>query len=433
MNCAFNPLAILVLAVAASAGTPDSLTVDSAIAIALKTNYGILIARGDAEIARVGNTLGNAGMLPSAAITASDNYLKNGTFSQKPKGGSLSSSNGSINNLDATAALSWTIFDGGKMFVTKARLAEIEGLGTLQLRDRVMATVYDVTSAYYNVIRQKQQLASVMKVLTYNQERLVIMQTSFGQGLVPKTGLLQAQIDLNVDKENVIFQQNAIANAKRTLNQLLCRDPGTIFEVGDSIPLGYSPDKENLFSQLQSNNTAVLAAQKQVAIANLGVKETAAQLLPKVSINAGYGYSQNDNTVSSTAMSRTVGPQVGGTVSIPLYQSGNAVRQIKTAKLLAQSAGYSLKAAKLDAAAQLQKALDDFAGQEALLAIEQDNSGLARENLDISMQRLRFGQATALELRQAEESYEQSLTRLIDIKYTLKLAEIRIKQLVGEL
>lgn len=411
----------------------DTLTLDAAIRIALKTNYDILIAHNDAEVAKTNNTLGNAGMLPSAAITASDNYIANGTISSKPKGGSLSSSSGSINNLSGAAMLSWTIFDGGKMFITKNKLAELEGLGAFQLRDRVITTVYTVTSAFYDVVRQKQQLASIIKVLTYNQERVTIMQTSFGQGLSPKTDLLQAQIDVNVDKENVLVQQNAIANAKRVLNQLLSRDPGVGFEVGDSIPLGYAPDKDKLSAKLMTTNTGILASQKQVAISSLSVKEASAQLLPKVSIDAGYGYSQNDNSASSIAMNRTVGPELGGTVSIPLYQSGNAVRQIQTAKLQLESARYSLEAAKLDAATQLQKTLDDFADQEALFKIEQDNAGLAKENLEISMQRLRYGQATALELRQAEESYEQSLTRLIDIKYNLKLAEMKIKQLVGEL
>ena len=49
------------------------------------------------------------------------------------------------------------------------------------------------------------------------------------------------------------------------------------------------------------------------------------------------------------------------------------------------------------------------------------------------MQRLRYGQATSLELRQAEDSYEQSLTRLTDIAFNLKLAETKLKQLMGEL
>jgi outer membrane protein TolC len=67
------------------------------------------------------------------------------------------------------------------------------------------------------------------------------------------------------------------------------------------------------------------------------------------------------------------------------------------------------------------------------LALEKQDVALAKENLDISMQRLRYGQATSLELRQAEDSYEQSLTRLTDIAFNLKLAETKLKQLIAEL
>ena len=417
-----------------SADTSGVLTVDAAVGIALKTNYGVLVAHDDAEIAKVNNAAGNAGMLPSAAVTASDDYIANGiTVAQKTSGAPLQSSQGSINSLGAAALLSWTVFDGGKMFVTKSKLAELEGLGEVQLRDRVLQTVYDVTAAYYDIVRQKQQLESIMKVLTYNQERVTIMQTSFGQGLSRKTDLLQAQIDLNVDKENVLVQKTAITTASRTLNQLLSRDPDVAFDVVDSIPFGYVPNKEKLTSKLDSGNSAVMASQKQVNVADLTVKEAASQFFPRISVNGGYGVSQSNNPASSVYMSRTAGPQIGGSISIPLYQSGNAARQVQTAKLQLRSAEYSLAATKLDAATQLRKALDDFADQEKLRSMERDNAALAKENLDISMQRLRYGQSTALELRQAEESYEQSLTRLTDIEYDFKMAEMKIKELVGEL
>jgi outer membrane protein TolC len=58
---------------------------------------------------------------------------------------------------------------------------------------------------------------------------------------------------------------------------------------------------------------------------------------------------------------------------------------------------------------------------------------LAKENLDIALQRLRLGQSTSLELRQAEESYEDSRTRLINIKYNLKVAETKLRQLMADL
>jgi outer membrane protein TolC len=68
-----------------------------------------------------------------------------------------------------------------------------------------------------------------------------------------------------------------------------------------------------------------------------------------------------------------------------------------------------------------------------LLAIEKDNTALAKENLDISMARLRYGQSTSLELRQAEESYEDARTRLINIEYNVKIAETKLKQLLADL
>ncbi|HMD68679.1 MAG TPA: TolC family protein, partial [Chitinivibrionales bacterium] len=62
---------------AAVADAQPLLTADEAVSIALKNNYDILVARNDAEIAKVNNTPGNAGMLPTIAVAGSDNYSLN--------------------------------------------------------------------------------------------------------------------------------------------------------------------------------------------------------------------------------------------------------------------------------------------------------------------------------------------------------------------
>ena len=51
----------------------ETLTVEQAIELALKNNYDIQIAKNRVEIASLNNTVGNAGMLPKANITVSDN------------------------------------------------------------------------------------------------------------------------------------------------------------------------------------------------------------------------------------------------------------------------------------------------------------------------------------------------------------------------
>jgi outer membrane protein len=409
------------------------LSPDDAVSIALKNNYDILVAHNDAEIAKVNNSPGNAGMLPSVVVTGSDNYSLN-TVDQKPQSGPETKSNDArSNSFSAAVLLNWTLFDGGRMFVTKRKLGEMESLGGLRLKGRILQTAYDVIVAYFDVVRQKQQLASYNDVIAYNQERVTIFQTSFNAGLSPKTNILQAKIDLNVIRESAIRQQTVITEAKRTLNLLLSRDANTAFDVTDSIPITFTPDKSGFLEKIFSSNTNVLEVQKQVAVARLNLQEIKSLGLPRIMLSGGFAGAQSDNSAGSVLMNRAYGPTIGGTVSIPLYQAGNVRRQVATARFQLKSSEVELENVKLETSIQLQNLLDDFENQRQLLAIEKDNTALAKENLDISLQRLKQGQSTSLELKQAEQSYEDALTRLIDIEYGLKVAETKLKQLLSML
>ena len=433
MKIFFKSLCLAFSAFTVSHAQP-MLTVEDAVSIALKNNYDIRVAHNDAEAAKVNNTAGNAGMLPTIAINGSDNYSLT-TIDQKLPGGKPDTTIPHVtsNSFNAGVALNWTLFDGGKMFVTKRKLGEIESLGQIRFKDKVLQTVYAVIAAYYDVVRQKQTLASIEEVITFNKDRVTIGQTSFNAGLSPKTIFLQAQIDLNVFRENAINQKTVISASKRNLNQLLSRDAAIVFDVHDTIPQNFSPDTTSLWNKLFAHNTSVVSLQKQVEIARLGLEEFYALRYPKISLNADYNFFRIDNSTGSLLMNRGYGPQIGAGVFIPIYQAGAISRQIEIAKLTLQSTQYDLESGKQFVYSQAQNALDEFENQRQLLLIEKDNTALAKENLDISMERLRLGESTALELRQAEESYVDARTRLINIQYTLKIAETKLKQLMAEL
>ena len=423
---------ILILSVA-YAHAQELITSDDAVGIALKNNYDILVATNYAEIAKLNNTSGNAGMLPEVSVNSSDNFSRNNVEQKFSSGESNSYSDSHANSFNAGVELNWTLFDGGKMFITKNKLNEIQTLGELEFKDQVLQTVFNVIVAYYEVVREKQQLVSINEVISKNQAIVNILKTSFGAGLTPKTNLLQAQIDLNVYKESAINQETAIVAAKRILNQLLSRDANTLFEVIDTIPFDNLPDKEELEKKLNQSNTSILMGRKQVDIANLGLKEYKTALLPNFRFNAGYNFLKSDNSYGTIQMNQAYGPQIGATLSIPIYQSGNAARQIKTSRLELQSTEYNLESTKLQVNSELQNTLTIYESQLQLLEIEKSNTELARENLDISIERLRLGQTTTLELHQAQESYVDSQTRLINFEYYLKVAETRLKKLMSDL
>jgi len=416
-----------------SVNAQKTLTLDNAVNIALKNNFDIQVSRNDATIAQVNNTPGNAGMLPTAAINGSANYSLNDGFQKYPDGTSVNFPSLNSTTITAGAQLSWTLFDGGKMFVTKNKLNEIESLGEIQYKDKVLQTLFNVVSAYYDVVRQQQQLKSIQVALNYNKDRVIIAQAGFNAGSLLKTDLLQAKIDMNVILENQINQQFIIVEAEKTLNQLLGQSKDSVFAITDSIPLNYTPNRTDLVQKLNSSNTSILSFQKQIDIAALAIKESKSGYLPIVDFRAGYYFSQSTNPSTTVSKNRTAGPQVGGSVTIPIFSAGENKRKIAVAKIMAQSADYDLQNIKLQVNTLLDNTITDFENQQRLLQIETENNELALENIKISLERLRLGQTTSLEVHIAQEDFVQSNTRLINFRYNLKLAETKLKQLVSGL
>ena len=427
-----NLLLFLIL-ISSTLHAQQTLTVEDAINIALKNNYGIQVARNAAEVARINNTPGNAGMLPTAGITGGANYGLNNSYQKYSDGTNRTISNLSTTALNAGAQLNWTLFDGGKMFVTKDKLTEIEHLGTLQYKDKVLSTTYDVISAYYDVVRQKQQLTATQEILNYNKERLKISDAGYVAGSMLKSDMLQAKIDMNVTSENLVNQEYVVKASKKELNILLGRNPEADFDVTETIVSNYTPDKGEIEKKLYENNTNYLMLKKQSDIAQLTLKENEKAYLPSFDLRGGYYYNQTLNSAGTTLNNRTFGPQIGGTLTIPLYTAGESKRKITASKIDILNTQSNLEQAKLELNTVLQNALQTYENQQKLLTIETENNALAKENLQTSLQRLRYGQATSLEVHQAQEYFVQSATRLINFQYTLKIAETKLKQLVAEL
>jgi len=409
------------------------LTLEEAIGIALKNSYDLQIARNNVDVSKINNTAENAGMLPSASLKISDESALNNVYQKPSSGSEITETNVHSNTLSAGAFVNWTLFDGGKMFISKKKLSAIQSLEELQYKEKVAQTVYNVIAAYYDVIRQTQQLNSLIEGVNYNAERVKILQASYESGLIPKNSLLQSKIDLNVYSANVINQKSNIIATKRALNLLLCREAETAFSVTDSIPNNFVLNKDELLKSLFTNNTTLLSLQKEIDISKLGIQEYKSQYLPNLSVSGGYNFYESSNSVGNILNNRLTGPQISGSLSIPIYQSGSTRRQANIAKLQLKSTEYSLESSKIQLSIQLQNAITLYENQLQLLTIEQENASLTKENLDIAMERLRLGQTTALEVRQAQESFVDCQTRLINLKYNLKLAEAKLKQLIAGL
>lgn len=415
------------------AGAQNVLTINNAIDMAMKKNFDIKVMRSQADISKINNTPGNAGMLPTVGLNGSGSVGYNNVHQKLSSGTVNNYSSQLATSVGAGVEMSWTLFDGGRMYATKNKLAQLQALGELQFNEQVLQTIYNVVAAYYDIVCQKQQLETILKVIGYNKQRVLIARTGFNAGTLAKTELLQANIDLNVAKEDSISQQYAISETKKNLNFLLGQDISTPIEVSESIPASAVPDKNDMLLKIESSNASLLALQKQIDVSKLVIKEAERWYRPTFNLQGGYSIALSHYSQGGTKYNRTFGPEIGGTLSIPLYTAGESKRKIAVARTEQLIAQYNLDNTRLQITKELLSAYDDFENQQKMLQIERDNNRMASENMEICLQRLRLGQTTSLEVHQAQESFAQSSARLINFEYNLKIKETKLKQLVSDL
>lgn len=404
------------------------LTADEALKIGLRNNFEILIAKNEQQADSILNAAGEAGMLPSIWLNGGYTINSNNIHQQFTNGNEIISSNAGGTNLTAGIALSWTLFDGTKMFVTKRKLEQIEMFGYYNYRSTVLTSTGDILLAYYDIVRQQQQINATDEIIKFNEERVKITEARYISGLGPKTDWLQAKIDLNIQKENRINLSILLDQTKRELNTLIARDVNLTFTVEDSITLSPLADRAQLEQKMYAANPGLLAFKTQVEISRLAYRETRTQYFPKVVLNAGYNFGRAESSAGFSLYNQSYGWSTGLALSMPLYQGGKLNRETKIAQLDLQSSELRFQQANLSASFSLQNALSVYDGREKALALEKENETMARESMKLALERLRLGQGNALEVAQAQSTLASSLFRVSAFHYDMKSAEINVRR-----
>ena len=71
--------------------------------------------------------------------------------------------------------------------------------------------------------------------------------------------------------------------------------------------------------------------------------------------------------------------------------------------------------------------------QKRALTLEEENILLAKENVDIVFQVYKLNSNTLIQLKEAQKSLQDAYTRLIDARYSTKVAETELLRLKGDL
>ena len=427
----------------ASVATAPGLSLQQAITEALQHNYGILLSRQDEQIARNNVTRGNAGQLPNINANLTRTFNNNNITSTVGENAPRVINGGTSNLLNSNVTLGWTLFDGFGMFIAYDRLKTLRQQQQQITRATVEETVENVTNAYYDVVRNAGKINSLEEALKIGQARIDLTQAQVDVGVSAKVEVLTARVDYNADRSLFLQQQQALAAAKITLNNLLGRSSRQDFEPSDSLTVTRDLREDVITTGIKANNPRLAQARLGVDVATYDRKLVTASRFPQIGLATGYGINRNINNaqfitlptgpVLSTSVNNTVGLNYGITASVPIFNGFNIRRQEQNARVVEEQSKLSLAQTDLQLDADAATAFAQYQNFIQLLDLEETNIQLARQNVDIALERYRLGLLTPLALREAQRNQLDAETRLLDIRYSAKQAETALRRLSGDL
>ena len=405
----------------------DTLSLSEAVSVALGNSLSLQLVNNNLDIAEINNNYGVAGGLPVVTANVQNNEQITSVNQKLNTGVVIKRRNATANIINANVTSNIILYNAGRIVATKQRLAQLSLLSKDQLNSEVQAVIAAVSIGYYDVVRQQNFMRTIDTSIAASDKQLQLIKVRQQVGLANNADLFQAQIDLNVLQQSRLAQELIISQAKTGLLRLLTLPADSSIIISDTIFVDGQLMLTDILTGLDKN-ADVLAAEKLIAVNELRVKEIGAQRYPTVRGIAGYNFLRNNASAGQLLLNQNFGPVVGVGVAIPIYNGSIFKRQKDVARIDVRSAGLQRETIVQNLRAGVVQQYQAYTNSINQLDSAASNYTLSKKLLDLTLLRYQYRQATILEVKSAQQSFELSGFRLVNLSFAAKAAEILLKQ-----
>jgi outer membrane protein len=414
------------------AASSQTLTLQDAINIALQKSLDLQLLKNNTEIAKTNNYIGVAGGLPVVTANAGDNEQVT-NVNQKLNTGMVIQRDAAVgNNLSANVTAGILLYNGSRVVATKHRLEQLETQSEKYLNAQVQNIMASVMTAYYDVVRQQAYIKTLDQSIDVGQKRLDIVKTQQSVGMANNADLFQTQLDLNALVQAKQSQLLIIDQAKTELLRLLELRPDSVISITDTIIVDKTITLGNILSDI-GMNAEIMAAQDQVKINQYIVREVGAQRYPTLRASAAYNFSRNQTSAGNLLLNQSYGPVGGISIGIPIYNGSIFKRQQRVAEINVKNAVLQKDILIRDYTANAVRTYQSYNSTLQQLETQQKNVELAQKLLDLVLLRFQLRQATIVEVRQAQQSFENAAVTLTNLSFTAKSSEIELYRVINQI
>ena len=388
---------LAVLAVLASTGTSlaETLTLGEGLKLVTEKGRLVRIALQDEEIAKDNALLARAGLFPRVNASLSQTML-----AHQPQAvfGALTVPVSQQNFLAYSINVQQTLYDfkrTASRYAAGKALVDTQRLDTQKIRN--LAAI-EFALAYYDLLEAEHLAALAVMEVERLQLHLRDARTLYGEGVITKNDLLQAEVRLSDAGQRLIGARNSRAVAVSRINNAL-RRPLTagiaVEDVNKLAPDYPETDLEKAWEISLKERPEIMIAAETLKVLDIEEQAKNAEFYPELFVRGAYDYTENRYQVYEGNWAVLFG------VGVNLFSGGSTKAEV--ARIEHQKSRLREAREKLvdDIKLEVQRNLLDRETARQKVDVLRGALQQAEENLRINRTRYQEGVGTATEVLDA--------------------------------
>lgn len=256
---------------------------------------------------------------------------------------------------------------------------------------------FEVQKAYLQIALSYDVVMVFEEALSTSKAVVKFTTDHFEQGLIQKSDVLNAKVQLQSVESNLAKAKSNIRNASDYLSLLMGQKTGTIYQISKE-----TIKEIALTTKIEANRADFIAMQKAIEATELAIKANKMSYLPK--LNAFGSYQLNDSKILGFGANAYL---AGVQVSWDIFKGNRTKNTIATQELERNKLSAELNVQKDESALALSKAFRDLGDAKSEIKQQEMAVELARESLKILQNRYQQGLVNTTDVLMAATQLSQ--------------------------
>jgi len=420
-----RPLAQEPTAPSASTQAPLTLTLQDALARARSNSVPFQAALTDQGVAHEDKVQARANLLPSVNYNTQVLYTEpNGS----PAGVFVAAN--SVHEYVSQGNVHQIL--GYANFTDYRRSRALEAVARAKAEVAKRGLVVTVVQGYYGLIAAQRKFANVQEAAAEAQRFLELSRKLENGGEVAHADVIKAQIQSNDRQRDLREAQLAMDKSRLDLAVLVFPDFNLNFTVVDDAQLAPPLMAFDEFLKVaQSRNPDLRASTASFEAARFEVASAQGGYLPNLTLDYFYGIDATHFATHDPNGVSNLGYSVAATLNIPIWNWGATHSKVVQADLRRKQAKRELSLTQRKLQADIRELYAEAEAARSELELLKSSADLAAESLRLTTLRYQGGEATVLEVVDAQNTLTQARNAFSDGEVRARTGVANLQTLTG--